>query len=274
MVSVAGRFDYSPVLTRNDVLVSKEEQRLPVVSITPLQQAKPQLDLTILFDDSLKSNLGSRLTELVDFLRSLSPDTRLAVAYIRNSTFTMGQDLTSDRESAIKALTSPLGSPGEFPSPYLSLKDLITEMRDDGNRRAILIITDGLDQFRGSFEVTSPDLEPAYQAAQRRGIIVYVIYTPDEDRARQDPTQVSHAQGSLAELARETGGEAFLQSPSTPDSLKQNLQELRQRWGRQFLVSFQAPAGTEDNYEHFRFTTEVPGIELLAPNHVYVPGWK
>jgi hypothetical protein len=274
VITAAGRSDDSPVLTPNDIQVSQEEKQLPVTDVTLLQQVKPRPDVTILFDDSLKASLGPQLTDLADFVRSLASDTRVAVAYIRNSTFTMGQDLTFDRESAIKALRSPLGTPGEFPSPYLALKDLITAMRDEENRRAILMISDGLDQFRGSLEVISPDLEPAYHAAQRKGVIIYVIYAPREDQAKWNSTQVSHARGSLTELASETGGETFLLGSSTPDSLKRKLEELPHRWARQLLVTFQVPESMKGSYEHFRFTTQVPGVELLAPNHIYVPAGK
>src|SRR5690242_13337954 len=71
VITAAGRSDDSPVLTRNDIQVSQEEKQLPVTDVTPLQQVKPRLDVTILFDDSLKASLGPQLTDLADFVRSL-----------------------------------------------------------------------------------------------------------------------------------------------------------------------------------------------------------
>lgn len=263
-----------PVLTGNDVLVYQEQEQLPVVRITPLQDERAGLDLAILFDDSLESNLTSQLAEIAEFIRSLPPTTRVAVAYIRNSMFTMGQDFTTDRQLAVKALRVPLGTPGEFASPYLSLTDLLIAMPDDGNRRAVLMISDGVDRFRGPFELVSPDLEPAYQEAQRRGVPVYTIYASGVRRISRNSAQRLFAQKNLTQLARETGGEAFSQSFSTPVSLKPYLQELQQRLGQQYRISFQARPNGADSYEHFRFTTEVPDVALIAPDHIYVPGEK
>jgi VWFA-related protein len=263
-----------PLLTRDDVFVSQKREQLPVVDVTPLQNERAGLDLAVLFDDSQESDFSSQLGELAGFIRSLPPTTRVAVAYIRNSTFTMGQDFTTDHESAIKLLRVPLGSPGEFASPYLSLTDLIMAMPDNGNRRAILMISDGVDRFRGPLEAVSPDLEPAYQEAQRRGVLIYTIYATGVDRGRQDSIRTSYAQGSLAQLAEETGGEPVPQDLSTPVSLKPCLQELQERLEQQYLVSFQARPNGTGRYEHFRFTTDDPGVELIAPAHVYVSGGR
>jgi len=272
IVTAAGLHNNTPpLLTRDDVLVYQARERLPVVSVTPLQKERAGLDLAILFDDSLESNFTSQLAEITEFIRTLPPSTRVAVAYIRNPTFTMGQDFTTDRELAVKALRAPLGSPREFDSPYLALTDLVMAMPDSGNRRAILMISDGVDRFRGSFEPVSPDLEPAYQEAQRRGVLIYTIYESGTGRASRNSVRILDAQGSLTRLAQETGGEAFLEGFSTPAFLKPYLQELRQMMEQQYLISFRTPPDAADKYEHFKFATDVPDVELVAPEHVYVP---
>ena len=130
-----------------------------MIDVTPLQKQRAELDLSILLDDSLESTV-SQLAEVADFIRALPPTTQVAVAYIRNPTFVMGQDLTTDRELAVKALQIPLGSPRQFDSPYLALTDLIEAMPENGHRRAVLIISDGEDRFRGPFEPVSPVRRP------------------------------------------------------------------------------------------------------------------
>jgi phosphatidylglycerophosphate synthase len=44
--------------------------------------------------------------------------------------------------------------------------------------------------------------------------------------------------------------------------------------GQQYLLAFQAEPVRKDSYEHFKFTTEVPNVELIAPNDVFVPGTR
>ena len=261
-----------PGLTGHDVLVYHEQEQLPVIDVTPLQKERAELDLSILLDDSLESTV-SQLAEVADFIRALPPTTRVAVAYIRNPTFVMGQDLTTDRELAVKALQVPLGSPRQFDSPYLALTDLIEAMPENGHRRAVLIISDGEDRFRGPFDPVSPDLEPACQEAERRGVLVYTIYATGVGRV-QNAVRILDDQGGLSQLAQETGGEAFLKDSSTPGSLKPYLRELQQILSQQYLISFQAAPDAAGGYEHFKFTTEFPDVELNAPGHVYVPGGK
>jgi hypothetical protein len=262
----------TPELTRDDVRVYRDHERLPVMGFTPFQRDRAGLDLVILFDDSLETNFIQQLGDLTDFIRALPATTRVAVAYIRNSMFTMGQDFTKDRELVVKVLRAPLGSPREFSSPYLSLVDLIQGLPQDDNRHAILMISDGVDRFRGPFEPVSPDLEPAYQEAQRKGIPIYAIYVSGVGGVTRNSYPILNGQGSLSRLAGETGGEAFFGGFTAPVSLKPCLQELGQMLQHQYLVSFRVRPDEEDSYQHFKFATQVPNVELIAPEHIFVPG--
>jgi len=270
VITAAGLHNSTPpILTPADVVVLQQQERLPVVQVSPFQKDRAGLDLAILFDDSLESNFAPQLAEIAAFIRSLPPATRVAVAYIRNPTFTMGQEFTTDRELAVKALQVPLGSPRQFDSPYLALTDLVTAMPENAGRRAVLMISDGVDRFRGPLEPLSPDLEPAYQKAQRRGVLVYAIYATGVGR---NSLRVSNAQGALTQLARETGGEAFIDDVSTAASLRPHLQELQQLLGQQYLISFLPKPNAVGRYEHIRFRTNLRDVELIAPDHIYVPG--
>ena len=270
VITAAGLHNSTPpILTPADVVVLQQQERLPVVQVSPFQKDRAGLDLAILFDDSLESNFAPQLAEIAAFIRSLPPATRVAVAYIRNPTFTMGQEFTTDRELAVKALQVPLGSPRQFDSPYLALTDLVMAMPEKASRRAVLMISDGVDRFRGPLEPLSPDLEPAYQKAQRRGVLVYAIYATGVGR---NSLRVSNAQGALTQLARETGGEAFIDDVSTAASLRPHLQELQQLLGQQYLISFLPKPNAVGRYEHISFRTNLRDVELIAPDHIYVPG--
>ena len=185
------------------------------------------------------------------------------------------EDFTTDHEQAAKALRMPLGSYGAFTSPYLSVIDWIKQLPETGNRREILLISDGIDYFRGSFGTYSPDLQPAVELAQRNGIVIYTIYARGVGRINRNSFLIMNAQGGLTQLAQSTGGEAFVEGiNSTPISLRPYLEELSKMLGQQYLLAFRAAPVKKDSHEHFKFTTEVPDVELLAPNEVFVPGTR
>ena len=262
-------------LKQGDVLVYKGHDRLPVVDLKPAQGAQAGLDLVILIDDGLDSAINTSLGDLRDFIRSLPSTTRVAIAYIRNGSASIDENFTADHDQAAKALRMPLGSYGAFTSPYLSVIDLIKRLPETGNRREILLVSDGIDRFRGSFGTYSPDLQPAVELAQRNGIVIYTIYARGLGRTNRNSFLIMNAQGGLTQLAQGTGGEAFFEGiNSTPISLRPYLDELSKMLGQQYLVAFRAEPAKKDSYEHFKFTTEVPNVELIAPNDVFVPGTR
>jgi len=52
-------------------------------------------------------------------------------------------------------------------------------MPGDGERRSILLISSGIDYFRGNFGPTSPDLDPTIESAQKGNINIWTLYAPD-----------------------------------------------------------------------------------------------
>jgi hypothetical protein len=258
-------------LTQGDVLVYKGRDRLPVVDLAPCQGNQAGLDLVILLDDALDTSVASQLGDLRGFIRSLPATTRVATAYASNGTVTIDQNFTPDHEQAAKSLRMPVGKPGAFSSIFLSLNDLIKRLPESSNRREILLISDGADRFRGSFTPFSPDLDPLVQEAQRNGILIYSLYANGIGRFYRNSFRVMNAQGNVSRLAQETGGEAFFEGFSTPVSFKPYLEELSGMLGQQYLLSFRPEPVKRDSYEHFKFTTEVPNVELIAPEHVFVP---
>jgi VWFA-related protein len=276
LVTATAKHNKTPgPLKQGDVLVYKGHDRLPVVDLKPAQAAQAGLDLVVLIDDALDPAINTSLGDLRDFIRSLPPTTRVAIAYTRNGSASLDQDFTTEHDQTAKALRMPLGSYGAFTSPYLSIIDLIKRLPQTGNRREVLLISDGIDYFRGSFGTYSPDLQPAIELAQRNGIVIYTIYARGLSRVNRNPFLIMNAQGGLTQLAQGTGGEAFFEGVnSTPVSLRPYLEELSGMLGQQYLLTFRAEPVKKDSYEHFKFTTEVPDVELLAPNEVFVPGTR
>ena len=276
VLTATAKHDQTPErLKQGDVLIYKGHDRLPVVDLRPAQGAQAGLDLVILMDDALDSAINTSLGDLRDFIRSLPSTTRVAIAYTRNGSASIDKNFTSDHDQAAKALRMPLGSYGAFTSPYVSVIDLIKRLPETGNRREILLVSDGIDRFRGSFGTYSPDLQPAIELAQRNGIVIYTIYARGLGRTNRNSFIIMNAQGGLTQLAQSTGGEAFFEGiNSTPISLRPYLEELSKMLGQQYLLAFRAEPVKKDSYEHFKFTTEVPNVELIAPNDVFIPGTR
>ena len=87
-------------------------------------------------------------------------------------------------------------------------------------RRAILLVSDGLDISRGvdsSAPTQSIDLQRAVNESQRRSVAIYGFYAPTQVAAA-NPILIANAQSSLLRLSNETGGMAFFQGTGAPVS--------------------------------------------------------
>jgi len=97
-----------------------------------------------------------------------SPITPMFWSPTRVTVRVVAQDFTNDHELAAKALRLPLGSNGAFGSPYLALLDLMKRWPASADRHSILLISSGIDYFRGGFDLRSPDLDSTISRAQKQ----------------------------------------------------------------------------------------------------------
>src|SRR5580658_2232773 len=146
---VLGDNKRTPELTRDDIIVRQGNERVKVTSWAPANASDAKLGLFILIDDSSDSSLGSQLDDLRAFINAQGPTTSVGVGYMRNGTVQVTQDFTTDHNLAVKALRLPIGSSGAYGSPYLSAIDIMKRWPADSSRRAIVMVTDGIDRFRG-----------------------------------------------------------------------------------------------------------------------------
>src|SRR5438445_13586465 len=167
-----GRHNAAAVIYKRDVLtlVGKDKVRMQVVA----WRRGETLFLAILIDDGVDNRVAVQLNDIRDFIREQPSTTYVAVAYARNGTAQIAQDFTKDHAKAGKALRIPLGDVGASGSPYLSLQDLIHRM-PKGERRAIVLVSSGIDYFRVEFGRFSPDLSTPIERAQRDDVTVYAM---------------------------------------------------------------------------------------------------
>ncbi len=261
-------------LARQDVLVYQDKERRPVVDWVAATGAHASLDLAILIDDSVSQELGNQLSDLRGFIGALPPTTKVAIVYSTQGNANFLQEFTSEHEKAAQALRLPLGRGNEGASIYLAVNDLIKHWPADDARKAILLVSDGIDLYRGvvdSQPTLNPDLQQAIDDAHQKGVTVYTLFASGAGLFTHNFFLISNGQSCLGRLAYETGGESYFQGFETPVAFQPFLSKLAQTLGEQYLLTFRAQPLAKAGLVPLRVTTEQPGVELLAPDHVYVP---
>jgi len=184
------------------------------------------------------------------------------------------QDFTQDHALAAKALRIPLGQGGAFTSPYLSLQDWLKRWPSSAgdHRSSIILISSGIDYFRGGFDPLDPDLDTTIERAQKENVNVWTIYYPDAGHVSRGFFRVFNAQTNLSKLSEETGAESYYLSLDRPVTLKPYFDELNEHLNNQYLLTFAGKAGgKKGKFERVRVTTEIPHVEFLVPSEVFLP---
>jgi hypothetical protein len=271
VATVLGKnFSTPPPVTRDDVQVYDGKTRMSVSEWVPAKGERGALDFAIVIDDASSTTLGLQLKDIADFIREMPPNARVGIFYARNGTVEIAQNFTADHEQAAKALRLPVGNPGAFGSDYLSLLDLFKRWPESSVRREVLLVSDGIDRFRGDIP-TSPDLLEAIARAQRGGIMVHTIYANAVGRFGRNSFRVNLGQSNLSQLADDTGGEAFFQGYQTPIAYAPFLKELSTVLANQYLLTFLEKPAAKGDLRRIRVHTEVPGAEISVPEDLYVP---
>jgi len=272
VVTAEGKKDAAPpTLTREDVLVYLDNQRMRVTDWTPVQNDRIGLQLWLLIDDGTDTALGTQLEDLRRFILEQSATTQVGIGYLRNGTVQVEQKPTADHALAAKTIRLPLGQPGISASPYLALIDLIQKWPNDDHAREVLVITSGIDPDYGPGP-SNPYLERAIEAAQRAGVVVHSIYFSSAGHFGHSLWQINWGQNYLSQLAEETGGEFFWLGTSNPVSFAPYLNALNEHFRSQYVLTFLAQGSP--GYRRVKLKTEVPHVTFVGPSKVYVPGGK
>lgn len=256
-----------PALNHEDFMVYQDKERLQVTDSVPLAGRNSDLELFVLIDDASNWTLGSQLTDLRHFINTQPASTAIGIGYMRNGTVFTAEELTKDHGRAAKALRLPVGASS---SPYLSLSELIKQWPESTARREVLMVTSGTDPLGGD-GVINPYLDTAIEDAQRAGIVVYAIYTPSTGHEAHSYWRMYWGQNYLAELADDTGGEAYMLGFGAPVSIGPYLADITEHLTHQYRLTFLARTDEKPGLRSVKLTTEVPNAEIVAASKVYVP---
>ena len=258
-------------LQAEDVTVLAHNVRVPVTRLERLSGNMADMQLFVLLDDSTRSSsLGTQLPELKSFVASLPPSTQVAIGYMRNGSFTLAQQFTSDHQKAATALRLPMAMPGGNGSPYFALSSLVDHWpsHQTTGRRAILMLTDGVDRYYTNSILDDPYVDAAIHKALKSGIPVYSIYLRGAGLYGRGGWGTDIAQSRLIQVSEETGGHAYFEGVSDPVTISPFLIDLGNRFEHQYRVTL--GASNEKGLEALKYRTEVQGVKVEGPSRIYL----
>lgn len=261
-----------PAINQDDVMVFEGHTRDKVTEWTPATGDHAALDLFLLIDDSSSEMLGTQLEDIRKFIWGQPQTTRVGVAYMQNGTAQVLRDLTTDHEAAAKSVRLPLGVGGVNASPYFSLSDLVKRWPDDGApRRAVMMITNGIDRYYGEFDLQDPYLDEAINDALRAHVMVAAIYEPAAGHFGHSYWESYWGQLYLSDLADQTGGEAYyIGFTGAPVAFAPYLDQMASRLSHQYLLTFLAQTPKKGGWQRIQLNCELPNVDLIAPKKVWV----
>jgi hypothetical protein len=257
-------------LEPKDVSIQLGKNPASIVGMQRLTGSLADMQLFILLDDSTRSfSLGNHLAELKAFVEALPSATQVAIGYMRNGTFGLVQPFTTDHEIAASALRLPTGMPGENGSPYFALSDLAKRWpsTESTDRRAVLMLTDGVDRYYDTGTIDDPYVDSAMHDSLKDGMLVYSIYLRGAGRLGDRGEVTNFAQSRLIEVSQQTGGHAYFEAFTDPVTIAPFLEDFENRLQNQYQVTLNVN-GKGD--ERVKVRTEVPGVKIEAPTHVFV----
>ncbi len=263
-----------PEMSPQDVRVYENNRSRPVVSWVAADANSRPVDLTVVIDDSVKAALSLQYRDVANFLQDLPPGTRVQVAFAHFGGNQVVQGFTSDYRQAAAALRLPVGATEAGGSIYQSIADLLSKWPQDGNRRVLLVISDGIDINQGFIESQpelNVELQRAIDLAQKALVPVYTIFARGSGALERNMFLLNNGQSCLLRLATESGGQAFFQGTITPLAFSPYLAQISNDLRHEYLLTFKPLPGVTAGYQNMRVRTEIPHVRLAAPARIFIP---
>src|SRR5687768_8544901 len=260
--------EVTPELQNIDLTVSEDGEPQTILSIRGIGTNSP-ITIAVLIQDDLVPSVANEIKALAEFIRNLPKGSRVMIGYLRTGSLQVRQKFTNDLEKAAKSLRAPSGFANASPyNPYVEVIEALKKFDSQPlGRRAILLVSDGLDISRGvdsSAPSQSVDLQRAVNESQRRGIAIYGFYAPTIV-ASANPSLVANAQSSLLRLSNETGGHAFFQGTGAPVSFEPFIRELDISLEKQVALTFLS-THLNRGFHRIEVKSATPGVRVTYPS--------
>jgi VWFA-related protein len=232
--------DSKPVEMRIVDYLLREDGDMQTVLSQRTSQESP-LTLAILFQDDLVSSVSDEARTIAEFIRNQPGGTRAMIGYIHQGSLEVRRKFTNDLERVAQGVRPPLSLASASPfNPYVEIIEGLRRFDSQPlGRRAMIVISDGLDVSRGidsSNPSQSIDLQRAITEAQRRSVAIYSIFVPSLVSSGQNLNL--NGQSCLERLSSETGGRAFFQGNSAPVSFDPFLKEMNSLFEKQIALTY------------------------------------
>lgn len=256
-----------PELQNIDLTLSEDGEPQTILSVRGMGTNSP-ITVAVLIQDDVVSSVANEIKPLAEFIRGLPKGSRVMTGYLRTGSLQVRQKFTGDLEKAAKSLRMPTGSPSAGPyNPYVEVIEALRKFEAQPlGRRAILLVSDGLDLSRGpdsSAPTQSVDLQRAINEAQRRGVAIYGFYAPTL-LSTNNPLLIGNAQSSLLRIATETGGLAFFQGTGVPVSFAPFIRELDISLQKQAALTFLS-THLDKGFHRIEVKSVTPGVRIAFP---------
>lgn len=257
-----------PELQNIDLTVREDGEPQTILSIRGLGTNSP-ITLAVLIQDDLVPSVANEVKSIAEFIRGLPKGSRVMTGYLRTGSLQVKQKFTSDLEKAAKSLRAPSGFASAGPyNPYVEVIEALRKFDSQPQgRRAIMLVSDGLDISRGpdsSAPTQSVDLQRAVNESQRRGVAIYGFYAPTT-AAAADRILAANAQSSLLRIANETGGLAFFSGTGVPVSFDPFLRELDVSLQKQAALTFLS-THLNKGFHKIEVKSTTPGVKIAFPS--------
>src|SRR5215217_2888107 len=244
-----------------DLTISEDGEPQTIISLRGIGTSSP-ITLAVLIQEDLVPSVGNEIKDLAEFIRTLPRGSRVMIGYLRTGSLQVRQKFTTDLERAASSLRPPAGFASAGPyNPYVEVIEALKRFESQPlGRRAILLVSDGLDISRGvdsSSPTQSVDL-------QRRGVAIYGFYAPTLVAA-SNPSLASNAQSSLLRLSNETGGLAFFQGTGAPVSFEPFIRELDLSLQKQAALTFLS-THLRKGFHRIEVKSSTPGVRVSSPS--------
>ena len=251
-----------------DLTISEDGEPQTIISLRSIGTNSP-ITLAVLIQEDLVPSVSNEIKALADFIKKLPKGSRVMIGYLRTGSLQVKQKFTNDLDRAASALRPPIGFASASPyNPYVEVIEALKKFESQPlGRRAILLVSDGLDISRGvdsSSPTQSVDLQRAVNESQRRGVAIYGFYAPTLVAA-SNPALVSNAQSSLLRLSNETGGMAFFQGLGAPVSFEPFIRELDISLQKQAALTFLS-THLDKGFHRIDVKSSTPGVRVAFPS--------
>lgn len=259
-------------VSQQNVSIKVNGKPADITNWEPLRGPNSSLELVILIDSSARTSLGNQLNYIAQFVNSLPPNTKAAIAYMINGRAVFEGPLTSDHAQVMKALHLPGGSFGSSASPYFCLSDLAQHWpsSDRTARREVVMITDGIDYYEMRFDPQDPYVQAAITDSVKAGLVVYSIYWENKGMLDRSTYLNGASQSLLLEVTDATGGISYWQGMGNPVSIQPYFEDLSRRLKNQYELGFTARLERKSTLGTLKMKVEGKGMDVAAPQQVYL----